>query len=216
MAVFVVEQATLQSIIGPNFQPAEFGRQGTGHLQLSVYSCPDSIVSGRRDMGTGFALATVPITDDGLPVAITGLDDPGWSALVLFVGRSKGRLPRFMQDSSFAFVEGASSLAQQMLNGGERITARIAFPTGQMDISAEFACQPMPLQRRQVLVGTGTQVYSLLFGESKGRECSTSAVSLQVTGDTPFGDLSLTADQATALRSSDVSWAYRALRNVQF
>ena len=216
LAVFVVEQATLQSIIGPNFQPAEFGRQGTGHLQLSISSCADSIVSGRSDVGTGFALATVPITDDGMPVAITGLDDPRWSALVLFVGRSKGRLPRFMQDSSFAFVEGVSSLGQQIVKGGERMTARIDFPTGRMDISAEFACQPMPFQRGQVLVGTGVQSYSLLFGGSMGRECSTSTVSLQVTGDTPFGDLNLTADHATALRSSDVSWAYRALRNVQF
>ena len=94
--------------------------------------------------------------------------------------------------------------------------ASIVFREGGLRISAMFTCVSMPFRRKQVLVGTGTRGYTLLFGESLGRECNSSDVSLQVTGETPFADLNLAGDQVTALRSSDAFWTYTTVHNTRY
>lgn len=215
-AFFPLEQTTLQTIVGPSLEPARFGNEHAGRLGISVHACPEWMVSGKIDQGAGFALATVPLTRQSAPFALAGMGEADLDSLVLFVGTGAGRLPRFMRDSSFAVISGESSLSRQRVNGSDRITANIAFQDGTLSIAADFTCTPMPFHRRRIVVGTGIQRYSLMFGESFGRECNASRVTLQIAGKTPFTDLKLTEEKATASRESNVSWNYRTISNMQF
>ena len=213
---FPLEWDTLQPIVGPNFLPSKFREEHIGELQLSVHKCAQSIVSGRTDASEGFAVVAVPLAKENASFAIAGSEPGDWASLVLFFGPSSGELSRLMRDSAFAVVEGQSSLARKPENGGERITADIIFDNGKLSISASFACEAVPSRRTRMFVGTGSERYSLLFGETAGHQCSSSDVVLQLSGDTPFSDLELTADGATASRATGVIWNYRILENARF
>ena len=214
--VFPVERSTLQSIVGPNLSPAEFGEQRAGRLRLSVYSCPDTTVSGRREASSGFAIATVPVKKDNAPIALAGMGEADWSSLVLYVGSGSGSLWQLMQASSFAVMRGESRLSRLPARNGEQITASIALEEGTVSITARFACEPKPVRRGQVNIGTGSRRYSVLFGERSGKQCDASDVALHLSGETPFSDLDLTADEATASQLVETSWSYKTLRNAQF
>ena len=212
-ASFPLARSTLQSIVGPNFAPAELAEDHDGQLRFTVHACPQAIVSGQRDAGTGFALVSVPLVNETRLLAIAGAEVEDWASLVLYVGPNSGRLSRLLGASAFAVIEGETSLSSQPGNGGERITANIAFENGKLEVSAVFQCEPLPFRRMQVAVGTGSEAYSLLFGETQGRQCSSSDVMFELIGDTPFSDLGLTTEGATAAQASGVTWNYRVLRN---
>ena len=213
---FPLEWDTLQPIVGPNFLPSKLREDHIGELQLSVHKCAQSIVSGRTDASEGFAVVTVPLAKENASFAIAGSKLSDWASLVLFVGPSSGELSRLMRDSAFAAVEGQSSLTRKPENGGERITADIIFDNGKLSISALFACEAVPSLRTRMYVGTGSERYSLLFGETEGHQCSSSDVEMQLAGDTPFSDLELTVDGATASRETGVIWNYRIFKNARF
>lgn len=214
-AAFPVERSTLQSIVGSNVSPAAFGEQRTGRLKLSVYSCPGTTISGKYELSPGFAIVTVPIEKDEAPVALAGMSESDWSSMVLFIGSDSGHLWQFMQASAFAVVKGHIRLSWLPEKRDGRITASIGFEQGIVRIAAGGICTPTPFQRGQISIGTGRR-YSVLLGEMTGRQCNTSDVSLQLSGNTPFSDLNLTVDEATASKVLDASWNYRTLRNAQF
>lgn len=183
---------------------------------MSVYSCPGTTYSGKRELSSGFAVVTVPIEKDEAPIALAGMDEADWSSMVLFVGSDSGHLWQFMQESAFAVVKGDSTLFWLKEKPDSRITASIGFEQGIVRISAVFRCTPEPFQRGQVSIGTGSRRYSVLLGDMSGRTCNASDVSLESSGDTPFSDLNLTADDATATQVLEASWNFRTLRNAQF
>ena len=213
---FPLERDTLQPMIGPHFLPRESREDRIGELQLSVHKCPQSIVSGRPDANQSFALVSVPLAEESASLSIAGTEPGVWVSLVLFVGISSGELSRLMRDSAFAVIEGRSSLIRKKEHGGERITADIGFENGKLSISALFACEDVPTRHTRMFVGTGTERYSLLFGETEGLQCSSSDVEMRLAGDTPFSDLELTTHGANASRATGVFWNYRILKNVQF
>ncbi len=213
---FPLERDTLQPMIGPHFLPREFREDRTGELQLSVYKCPQSIVSGRPDANQGFALVSVPLAEESASISIAGTEPDAWESLVLFVGIPFGELSRLMRDSAFATIEGQSSLLRMREQDSERITVEIGFENGTLSISASLACEEVPARRTRTFVGTGTGRYSLLFGDTEGFECASSDVELQLAGDTPFSDLELTAHGAKASSATGVFWNYRVLKNVPF
>ncbi len=215
-AAFPVERSTLLSIVGPNVSPHEFGEKRAGRLNLSIYSCPRATVSGNQEVSSEFAIVTVPIEKDKAPMALAGMSEADWSSLVLFVGSDSSHIWQSMQKSAFAVVQGDSELSWLPDNKDVRITASIGFDQGIVRIAASFACKPKPFQRGQVSIGTGSRRYSVLLGEMSGRRCNASNVSLQLSGETPFSDLNLTAVDAKATQVLDVSWNFRMLRNAQF
>ncbi len=215
-ATVPLELETLQSIVGPNFDPATFANKNAGRLRVTVLSCPRPGGSGRNRASADFALVTVPLAKENASVNIAGMNVDDWASLALYVGPGSGRLSRFLSDSSFAVIDGNSSMSRQRFNDGERITASITFEDGALNISATFSCQAAPFRQTRVSVGTGSDKLSLLFGEISGSHCSSSEVSLVITGDTPFSDLDLTEDGATASMATGVNWNYRMLRNARF
>ena len=215
-AGFPLDSETLRSIVGPNFAPSEFGEARFGQLQITVHNCSQSIVSGTTAADSAFAVAAVPLATENASITLAGLDADDWASLVLYVGPSSGRLSRFMRSSAFAAVEGESSLSLQPERGRERITADIGFDTGRLSISAVFACVAVPFRRTRVLVGTGSERFSLMFGDTAGTQCSSSDVAVELIGETPFSDLDLAADGANASWATGVIWNYRRLRNAEF
>ena len=213
---FPVESETLRSIVGPNFAPSEFGDARFGQLQVTVHNCSESIVSGTTVADSVFAVVAVPLATEKASFTVAGLDADDWASLVLYVEPSSRILSRFMRGSAFAVVEGESSLSRQPESGGEQITADIGFDTGRLSISAVFACEAVPFRRTRVLVGTGSERFSLLFGETGGTQCSSSDVAVELIGETPFSDLDLAADGANASWATGVNWNYRLLRNAEF
>ena len=211
-----LERDTLELIVGPNFDPAGFGEDKAGRLQIAVFSCPQLLAPGKNERSTAFALVTVPLARENARIAMAGMGVSDWVALALYIGPNYGRLSRFLRDGSIAVINGTSSVSRVTLNDGERITAKIAFANGELDISAAFACREAPFRRKRVSVGTGRRRFSVLFGEISGSECSSSDVSVEATGDTPFSDLDLTEDGATASLATGISWSYEMLKNTRF
>ena len=215
-ASLAVDYGTLQSIVGSNFSPADLGDGRVGQLQLTFYECPKSVVSGPSDAPGNFAIATAQLSQESLPFRIAGFEPNDWVSLLLYVGPGSRRSARLLRDGAFAVVDGESTLQRRAEDGGERVTAEIAFENGRLAVSAEFACEPTPVRRSQMVVGTGSERYSILFGDRVGNECSSREVLLELVGETPFSDLGLTAHGATATRATGVVWDYRLLRNAQF
>ena len=215
-AAIPVPRSTLQTIVGPNFAPAEFKDQRMGQLRFRVYACADAMISGRSSVIGGFGVVTVPLAKENAAVEIAGIGAGGWTSLALYVGPKAGRLRRLMANSAFAALEGEASLSSQPAVGGERVTANIAFANGELKVAAVFQCEPIPFRHMHIAVGTGTERYSLLFGEISGRQCSSSDVSLELIGDTPFSDLGLMAEGATAVHATGVGWHYQSLQNAGF
>jgi len=215
-ASLAVDYDTLQSIVGSNFSPADLGDGRVGQLRLTFHECPRPAVSGRSDAAGNFAIVSVRLAEESLPVRIAGFEPNDWVSLLLYIGSGSRRSARLLSDGAFAVVNGESTLQRRPEDGGERVTAEITFENGRLAISAEFACEPTPVRRSQMVVGTGSERYSILFGDRLGNECSSRDVLLELVGETPFSDLGLTAHGATATKATGVVWDYRLLRNAQF
>lgn len=213
---FPVDLETLKSIVGPNFEPTQPGEGGAGILRVTICDCRESMILGKTSPHAGFAVATVPLRTENAPIAIAGHPADDWSSLVLYVGSESERLSGFMRDYAIAAIAGESSLARAPMHEGRRITAQVAFAGGRMNLSAVFSCDERALRRNQILVGTGSERYSILFGELSGRQCGSSDVALDLVGDTPFSDLGLTSDGAAASWATGLTWNYRMLRHSGF
>lgn len=213
---FPAERSVLQSIVGANFRPAGYGESGPGRLRVTVYSCPAAASSAPGDAVIAYTVVTIPLAKDSAPLAIAGMDDAAWVSLALYVGASSEGRSRMMRESAFAAVGGESRLSRRPEGDGERMTAQIALAGGELRVSARFSCEAAPFRRRRIAVGTGSMNYSLLFGEMAGRHCSSSRVSVEATGNTPFSDLNLSAHGATAWKAAGMTWNFRLLRNAAF
>ena len=213
---FALERETLQSIVGVNFAVAEFGKERKGQLNISVHDCPRSVIAGKSILNTGFAVFTVVLEKENSPVAIAGLSVDELASLVLFVGPAQAELSGYMGDSAFAVAEGETALIRKPQIDGERLTAEVAFDSGRLRISALFACEEVPFRQSRILAGTGNKRFSLVFGETAGKRCSSSDVDVELAGNTPLSDLDFNEVEATAWQATSVSWNYTVLRNTEF
>ena len=202
-----IERQPLSEIVGPEFTLRV--ANGAGQLRLSVMRCGASPMRRSRQAPLVFAYLKIPVAADSTPLVITNVADDGWFATPVVVADVVSS-PIFAK-LAYDVVEAGIVVDVHDTGRTKSVAVRLQFDTGRISIDATVQGSPSAYDDANALVHRGSSHLSAFFGQETAQRYSAVAATVQIEGDTPLSDLTLSAtpDVAmfdTALQPDRVYW----------